>query len=214
MTSSAWPRAALHRTVVRLLPVLLALVVGASGHAANPSGADTAGRLEAIEQHGRADPRAALDLLASVLPGIAEPKQRLEALRLQGTLLASTAQADAAERVAAELESLGTRTDVRQAHAAAAYVRAKVLRNGGPLGRADRLLSQAMAQLPDATPAPVRLRYLALLADIKDATGQFIHEPVWRYLFTHPADKAGQPVPQDEACNTDLRKSVSKAKSK
>lgn len=42
-------------------------------------------------------------------------------------------------------------------------------------------------------------------ASPKDAAGKFIHEAVWRYLFTQPVDKAGQPVPHDESCQMDLR---------
>src|SRR6476620_2822977 len=34
-------------------------------------------------------------------------------------------------------------------------------------------------------------------AAVKDAAGKFIHEDVWRYLFTHPVDSVGQPVPRD-----------------
>jgi diguanylate cyclase (GGDEF)-like protein len=171
MTASVSTCASLFRAAARLLTVATAFALGAAGHAGAPP--DPPARLEAVEQHGRADPQSALNLLDTLLPGLQEPEARLAALRLQGTLLAALSQADAAERVAAELEALGARTDVRRAQAAAAYVRAKVLRNGGPLGRADRLLGQAVAQLPATTPAPVRLRYLALLADIKDATGQF-----------------------------------------
>jgi hypothetical protein len=39
----------------------------------------------------------------------------------------------------------------------------------------------------------------------KDASGKFMHEDVWRYLFTHPVDQIGQPVPSDPACRKDLR---------
>jgi hypothetical protein len=42
-------------------------------------------------------------------------------------------------------------------------------------------------------------------AAVKDASGQFIHEDVWRYLFTHPVEKVGQPVPHDPGCPMDLR---------
>ncbi len=42
-------------------------------------------------------------------------------------------------------------------------------------------------------------------ASVKDAAGQFIHEDVWRYLFTHPVEQVGQPVPGDPACPKDLR---------
>ena len=37
-------------------------------------------------------------------------------------------------------------------------------------------------------------------AAVKDASGRFIHENVWRYLFTHPVEQVGQPVPSDPAC--------------
>jgi hypothetical protein len=40
---------------------------------------------------------------------------------------------------------------------------------------------------------------------VKDASGRFIHEAVWRYLFTHPADQVGEPTPQDADCRKDLR---------
>ncbi len=42
-------------------------------------------------------------------------------------------------------------------------------------------------------------------AAVKNADGQFIHEDVWRYLFTHPIDQVGQPVPPDADCTMDLK---------
>jgi len=42
-------------------------------------------------------------------------------------------------------------------------------------------------------------------AAVKDADGRFIHEDVWRYLFTHPAEEIGEPVPHDSECSIDLR---------
>lgn len=42
-------------------------------------------------------------------------------------------------------------------------------------------------------------------ASAKDASGKFLHEAVWRYLFTHPVEQTGQPVPHDESCQMDLR---------
>jgi hypothetical protein len=35
---------------------------------------------------------------------------------------------------------------------------------------------------------------------VKDAAGRYIHEAVWRYLFTHPVDQAGPAVPRDPDC--------------
>lgn len=40
-------------------------------------------------------------------------------------------------------------------------------------------------------------------AAVKDADGEFVHEQVWRYLFTHPVDKVGQAVPADPDCEHD-----------
>lgn len=42
-------------------------------------------------------------------------------------------------------------------------------------------------------------------AAVKDRAGKFIHEDVWRYLFTHPVDKVGPAVPADPDCPKDLR---------
>ncbi len=40
---------------------------------------------------------------------------------------------------------------------------------------------------------------------VKDASGAYIHEAVWRYLFLHPVEQTGAPVPQDPNCPKDLR---------
>jgi len=37
-------------------------------------------------------------------------------------------------------------------------------------------------------------------AALKDAEGNFLHEDVWRYLFTHPVDEVGAPVPRESDC--------------
>lgn len=39
----------------------------------------------------------------------------------------------------------------------------------------------------------------------KDAEGAFLYEPVWRYLYTHPADEVGDAVPMDDGCLKDQR---------
>ena len=49
-------------------------------------------------------------------------------------------------------------------------------------------------------------------AAVKDASGKFIHEAVWRYLFTQPVEQTGQPVPNDPACKMDLRTATPKTK--
>lgn len=42
-------------------------------------------------------------------------------------------------------------------------------------------------------------------AAVKDASGKFIHESVWKYLFTHPVEKVGEAVEADPNCKKDLR---------
>lgn len=42
-------------------------------------------------------------------------------------------------------------------------------------------------------------------ASPKDASGKFLHEAVWRYLFTHPIEAVGKAVPHDPSCTLDLR---------
>jgi hypothetical protein len=43
-------------------------------------------------------------------------------------------------------------------------------------------------------------------AAVKDASGKFIHEDVWKYLFTHPVDQVGAKTPHDPECKLNLRK--------
>jgi hypothetical protein len=43
-------------------------------------------------------------------------------------------------------------------------------------------------------------------AAVKDAAGKFVHEDVWRYLFTHPVEQVGASVPHDPECRLDLRR--------
>lgn len=41
---------------------------------------------------------------------------------------------------------------------------------------------------------------------VKNEQGEYIHEAVWRYLFTHPVDQVGKPVPPDPNCKIDREK--------
>lgn len=47
-----------------------------------------------------------------------------------------------------------------------------------------------------------------------DASGNYLFEDVWRYLFTHPVDEVGAPVPADPNCLKDLRPTAGKNKKK
>lgn len=37
----------------------------------------------------------------------------------------------------------------------------------------------------------------------KDTRGRLLYEPVWKYLYTHPVDRVGEPTPQDADCRQD-----------
>lgn len=43
-------------------------------------------------------------------------------------------------------------------------------------------------------------------AAVKDASGKYLHEAVWKYLFMHPVDEVGTPTPHDPECRLNLRK--------
>jgi hypothetical protein len=42
-------------------------------------------------------------------------------------------------------------------------------------------------------------------AAVKGADGKFIHEDVWRYLFTHPVEATGMPMARDPNCQVESR---------
>jgi len=37
----------------------------------------------------------------------------------------------------------------------------------------------------------------------KDASGRLLYEPVWKYLYTHPVERVGDPTPKDPDCQQD-----------
>lgn len=39
----------------------------------------------------------------------------------------------------------------------------------------------------------------------QDSAGHYLHEEVWKYLFTHDVDEVGEAVPTDESCTKDHR---------
>lgn len=43
-------------------------------------------------------------------------------------------------------------------------------------------------------------------AAVKDEAGEFLHEGVWKYLFTHPVDVVGEAAPPDPDCRRQLRR--------
>jgi len=128
-------------------------------------------RLAALESEARAQPRQALAQLDGLLRQLPPGPQRVYALALQGVLQAMREDREGAELSIREIEA--QRPADPSAAAAAGLVRATLTQRRGPLPRADRQASEALAQLPaDALPA-LRYRLLQLLVRIKDDTGRF-----------------------------------------
>lgn len=48
-------------------------------------------------------------------------------------------------------------------------------------------------------------------AAVKDSSGKYIHEAVWKYLFTHPVEEVGSPAPSDPDCLKDQRVKFAKS---
>ncbi|MEZ6055204.1 MAG: hypothetical protein R3C01_00740 [Planctomycetaceae bacterium] len=72
-----------------------------------------------------------------------------------------------------------------------------------PYGNSRRLITDAPVEKNDAGRAHSGV--VPGGAAMKDAKGKYLHEAVWKYLFTHPVEKTGSPVPQDPNCRKDLR---------
>ena len=43
---------------------------------------------------------------------------------------------------------------------------------------------------------------------VKNKAGDYIHETVWRYLFTHPVDQTGKPVPPETDCKINQKRNA------
>jgi len=167
-------------------PVALALLLALGGPAAFATAPQTPPELQLLrmEHDGRARPQEVAAELAQWLraPAIDAPL-RISGLQLLGTLQAVVPDDDAAERTAKQLEALAQQQPAlaEPALAAAGFVRARLLYRTGPLTRADRVMGEAIARLPEGTPPAVRLRYLLLHGDIKDRAGK-LDDAVRLYL--------------------------------
>ena len=158
--------------LLRLAVTALALLLAGATALASTA----LGRVNELEHEGAAQPKqaaAALAALASSLP--AGDRARVDALAVQGTLLASANEGEAADRVAEALERAAAEHPTLRAEALAAaeLVRAKVQSLGGSLGRADRLLTDAARRLPsDDGHLTMRLRLAVAHALVKQDAGQ------------------------------------------
>lgn len=71
-----------------------------------------------------------------------------------------------------------------------------------PYGNTRRLVTRADVQ---RDPQRAHTTVVPGGTAVKDAAGRFIDEPVWQYLFNHPVEQTGSPVPRDPQCRHDLR---------
>ncbi|HWH84093.1 MAG TPA: GGDEF domain-containing protein [Burkholderiaceae bacterium] len=138
---------------------------------------DATQRILALENTGRARPYEAAQALEALLPSTPSgSRQRIEVLTVQGLTLAAAAPPEAIERSAARLEEMAREPRAASASAAAAaalLVRARSLARGGSLQRADAMMQEAMAQLPNSLLPRERFRFVFAHGYIKDRAGQF-----------------------------------------
>ena len=191
------PARALARRALRALSLTVLL---AAAMVARPACAQTADpttqRILALESLGRARPTTAAEQLEQLRTATAEfSPQRLELLTVQGLMLAVSAQSDAAERQAAQLEAWARTPGAAlapNANAAARLVRARAMAHSGDLPSAQALLQGAMAQLPATLPARDRYRYVAALGAIEDDVGKYAEAVRLKHEALALADQHGE----------------------
>ena len=69
-----------------------------------------------------------------------------------------------------------------------------------PYGNTRRLITTADV---DNNPGRAHTTVVPGGSSVKNAAGAMVHEPVWRYLFTHPVEQTGAAAPPDADCSMD-----------
>jgi diguanylate cyclase (GGDEF)-like protein len=136
-----------------------------------PWAAATGLTLAEIERNLRGQPEQALPALQQLLPSLTGAA-RVEALLLRGGLLVRLHEPAAVEATAQELDRMALAERQALAGAAAGLLRARAVARGGPAGRADRILIEALERLPSDAPAILRLHFLDAQAGIKRSLGK------------------------------------------
>ena len=136
-----------------------------------------AAALARLQYDSRVRPDGIGSQWAGLLPRlVAHPALHIEALFSAGAAQAVVADDAGVDRTVEQLRVLAEGASPRVAawaRVAADAVRAQRLRRQGPVGRADRLLSDAVAGLPADVPAPLRLHFVNTLAGLKEQGGKF-----------------------------------------
>ncbi len=178
-SSSLLPRARAPATTRRWRGWLLALGLGVGlglAMVAMPAGAtpdETAAQLLDIERTGRGQPRLTAARLASLVSmNQGDASTQLDALMLQGLLLANVPAEEEAEAVAHALDERFRGDGNALASAAALIVRARLAEQLGNMPRAETLIDEALAKLPANAAALTRLRFLAVQAHIRNGASK------------------------------------------
>jgi diguanylate cyclase (GGDEF)-like protein len=169
--------AASARTLRAVALLAAALLVGAASALAQATTADPHGaRILALESQGRARPIEAAEQLDRLLPLTPEhSRERLELLTVQGLMLAVGPRPETAEKSASQLDTWGQATmapNASAAGAAAQLIRARTIARDGNLQRADTMMQDALAHLPDTASPRSRYRFIAVHARIKGDAGK------------------------------------------
>jgi diguanylate cyclase (GGDEF)-like protein len=164
---------ALHRRACAWLMVLGLCAGAALAQPGSLMPEALAQRLLALERAGRAQPHQSATALAALLAdGSVDATARLEALTLQGWLLASVSDSDAAEAVAQQLDAWPRGESSPAAAAAALLVRARLAEQTGRMRRAGALIDEAVARLPPTAQTLTRLRFLSAQSHIRNAASK------------------------------------------
>jgi diguanylate cyclase (GGDEF)-like protein len=167
---------ALRRTARALLAalslLLAATAASASACAPAPHLPPTEQLLE-LERDGRAQPRpCAAKLAALAASSRLDAAGRVEALMLQGWLLAGQSDHAGAEAVARQLDQVAAAGAPALAGAGALLVRARLAEQSGETAQAGVLVDQALARLPADAGALNKLRFASAQSHVRNSASR------------------------------------------
>ena len=139
--------------------------------ALSPLAVAAEGAVAEIERSLRGRPEEALRALAQALPGL-RGTEHVHALLLRGGVQAGQRDEAGVAQTAEELDHIATSQAQPLASAAAGLLRARAAARQGLTGRADRLMTDAMAWMPANTPASIALRFVESQAAIRQSLGK------------------------------------------
>lgn len=152
-----------------------------------------------LEREGRAQPRPCAARLAALAAADGIPgHERLQALLLQGWLLAGLSDQAGTEAAARQLERAAGASPSLAA-AAAWLVRARLAEQGGDTARAGELIDQAMARLPPQASTLDRLRFTSAQSHIRNSASRLEDAIRLDHQALKLADELAVPWRQAEA---------------